>query len=205
MRYRLQAGLILAAVISAMAVVGPGSEGEAHHYDQGHTGTIGFILNGLPLGVDWTHIEMNSRTAQVLKIPIHANNASANWQNALATAQANWNSEMQATTGFDVYGSSFHVFIEVRSGSDVTQCGAGYHGCYQYNDQVAPTGVIYMYDPAFSDQTHRVSDLMHEMGHVLYYADEHYPTYDCSTSSLTSIMGHCVTLTQVNAHDIQDY
>jgi hypothetical protein len=57
-----------------------------------------------------------------------------------------------------------------------------------------------MYTPAFGDQTHRVSDLMHEMGHVLYTANEHYPTYNC-----TSIMGHCPSYTTVSGHDIQDY
>ncbi len=191
MRYTLQAVLILAAVTGAMAVVGPGSHGEAHHYDQGHTGTPNFILDGLPNppgGPDQRPFEMNSRTAQGLKIQIHANNASANWQNALASAQANWNAALQSTAGFDVYGTGYLPTVEVVSVSDSSVCGAGNHGCVAGWNPNTPSAQITMYDPAFSDQTHRVSDLMHEMGHVLYYGDEHYPGYgyDC-----VSIMAHC--------------
>jgi len=57
--------------------------------------------------------------------------------------------------------------------------------------------------PVSWDPPHRVSDMMHEMGHVLYLAGEHYRTsYNCS-----SIIGHCNSprITQVQQHDKDDF
>lgn len=63
-----------------------------------------------------------------------------------------------------------------------------------------------MYTPAFANTSHRQSDVMHELGHVLYNAAEHYVApnggYNCS-----SIMGHCnnPVLIDVQGHDITDF
>ncbi len=50
------------------------------------------------------------------------------------------------------------------------------------------------------DTIHMQSDLMHEMGHVLLNANEHYPQYGC-----TSIMSHCATNITVQQHDLDDF
>jgi len=86
-------------------------------------------------------------------------------------------------------------FVTVNAGNDVMQCGylddgSPAHGCLLdpwVRD--VPLATIYMYLNVFAngDSAHKQSDLMHEMGHVLYHAGEHYgTTYNCQ-----SIMGHC--------------
>lgn len=142
---------------------------------------------------------MNARTTSGQSIPIQAIVGDANWSNALATALNNWNSALYSIAGFNVY-SSGSGYVDVDAASDQDCPNPQAHGCVLDWYPNTPSGRIFMYSPAFSDQTHRVSDLMHEMGHVLYHANEHYPNDNCS-----SIMGHCTTYTTVSDHDKNDY
>jgi hypothetical protein len=176
---------------------------DAHHFDhvEGHAGYL-----YLP------SYELNAKTTAATAIGIQTSLV-GNWASALSTSISNWNSELSSVAGFSVYGTGTNV--TVNAGSDVTQCGYlpgtnppdPAHGCVTGWIPATPSATIYMYDPKFdsvppvpADQTHRVSDLMHEMGHVLYNAGEHYPAYNCS-----SIMGHCPSYTTVSSHDDSDY
>lgn len=184
---------------------------EAHHYHHGHDG---FILNGANGGADLTHYELNNRTANGQLISIAAvAGTSQEWRDALDGAVWNWNVGIQGTTGFGAYSETTGG-VTLQASYDTRLCPNIQdeplilaHGCVLNWYPNTPSGLIYMQDFgdnfAPGDLNHRVSDAMHEMGHVLYYAGEHYGTsWNCS-----SIMGHCneTRITTVQPHDIEDY
>lgn len=199
--------LLTLALLGAVLVAGPRSEPvAARHDDNAHTGYL--YLPGY---------EMNSRTSTGQSVPITPGYLAATWLAAYVHARDGWNTAMSATAGFNVYvegtgGGS--QYVTVNSGNDENQCGlqsggGASHGCLLGAfDFTAPSGGIYMFDgnaqyPVTWDLDHRKSDVMHEMGHALYIAGEHYPgSYNCS-----STMGHCngARLTAVQSHDQDDF
>jgi hypothetical protein len=140
----------------------------------------------------------------------------------LGNSVSAWNTGTFSIAGFNVFtfDNSQTPYVDVNaelSSNNSDACGTGIHGCVRFWDPSTPSGQIYMYAPYLTWANHKQSDLMHEMGHVLLNAGEHYPTYDC-----TSIMGHssgelaggagmcgggtpAETLIGVQDHDRQDY
>jgi hypothetical protein len=179
----------------------------AHHYDDGSHG--GYLFPAAQA------YEMNGTTVQGQSTQIQLQTFDSDWAGALSTSITNWNSGMSSTTGFNVYSSGS---ANINVYADTSQvCDVGAHGCVKAWSPAVPSAEIHMETAYFTFQDHRVSDLMHEMGHVIFHAGEHYPTYDC-----TSIMGHsakefsgaagyCGTglgsdvLTVVQSHDVSDY
>lgn len=188
----LQAILIFPAFLAVLLALVSPSPAEAHHYHHGHSGYL------FP---DAATKEMNGQTATALPIRIWPNGAAPVWETILPYAAALWSDALDSTTGFDVYDHAPYTTVHVDSGTNLNECSTpADHGCVEDWIPSGPTARIYMVDTYFSDDTHRLADLMHEMGHVLYHANDHYPAYNC-----TSIMGHCPTDYTVSGHDVQDY
>ncbi len=197
MKSVLSSFALAAAAALTLATQGPAS---AHHYDHGIDGHT-YIL---PTG---SGHELNrwAATGQATRIDVIYSDASW-WNLVLTGAVERYGAAIAPIAGFSPFVVDEIAFdYSVNSGNDIGVCGQGSHGCV-----LAPwfpssgTGAIYMYDPAFTDCcTHMVSDLMHEMGHALWTAAEHYNTgYNCQ-----SIMGHCndPRIIDLQAHDIADY
>ena len=170
-------------VVVGLALVGRGGPGaEAHHYHHGHAG---FLLPGLE------SYELNNRTTTVQSIRIVALGGTAQqWQDALSSAVYRWNAGMQVTAGFAVYMlTSGDITMQVSTSVEACppfqkQPWIPAHGCVLDWNRNAPSARIYMQDfPGIfdGDSDHEISDVMHEMGHVLYYAGEHYnnPNWNC--------------------------
>jgi len=197
----LSRATVVFLLIAAWAV--GSSATSAHHFDNGHSEYLyppvdnwelpGTIVNGQP-------------------IKIYKGFAPLYWLQHLNDAASSWNAALYPTTGFNVFSLPLNgngATVTVNAGDDSSQCGftggSPDHGCVfgdTWNGWI-PEAIIYMYAPAFvgSDApTHRLSDLMHEMGHVLYHADEHYPDENCA-----SIMGHCPSYTSISDHDKDDF
>lgn len=182
-------------------VIGTGTA-SAHHIDNGHAGY---------LYPDVSQYELNARTSTGQGIQVQLGVYNSLWANAYTNAIANWNLGLSAAAGFNVYADvSSGGTITVTAGTS-NLCpplsdGSVAHGCIIGSTWIpdVPQAQIYMYSPAFTTLVHRTSDLMHEMGHVLYNAGEHYnlPGYGCSGTP--SIMNHCL-LTNVEADDVADY
>ncbi len=204
---------ILAALL-ALTIVGLQAGGAAaHHKDANHVGQ---------LWQPWEQWEMNNRTTSGLAIPVRLVSFQSIWALTLTQSTDNWNSGMQATAGFNVFvfDNNQPGFLTVRAQATngPRECTSQLsHGCYLSWDPSIPTGTIFMTSEFMNDGGHKKSDLMHELGHTLLNANEHYPAYDC-----TSIMGHSAIessgsvgycgsgvlpdiLTTVQQHDIDDY
>jgi len=174
----------------------------SHHDNDGDSGhTLLFYQDN----------EMNARTSQGLAISVYPGYLPISWQSPLQFAWGGWNSALAPTTGFNVFVQQPGAVL-VHAGNDPNVCGVlsggGFaHACpFQDFNYQAPSGGIYGYTGAVSGVAHIQSDLMHELGHVLYNAAEHYTGanggFNCS-----SIMGHCnaPTITTVQGHDITDF
>lgn len=151
---------------------------EAHHSNNHHSG----YLYG-----PWSAFELNGRTTLGNAVRIRQVTSNPDWSAALTTAVANWNSGAASTFGFNVFQENPTADVTLHADSS-QQCSMNSHGCVKFWTPNLPTGEIHHLVSVFTaanTQEHRVSDLMHEMGHVLYHAGEHYPDYNC-----TSIMGH---------------
>lgn len=166
-------GVAFAAYLALSAPIGV----EGQHKDNGHSG---YLYSAS--GVD--QYEMNSRTTNAQSIPIQlAGGVGIPSPTILSSAISNWNSGMFSATNFNVYSSgSGYITVYVDSTS---QCSPTAHGCVKDWNPTTPAANIRMVGSKMTTDNHRLSDLMHEMGHVLRNASDHYPTYDC-----TSIMGH---------------
>lgn len=173
----------------------------AHHDD--NDGNTGHQLTF------FASMEMNSKTATGNSIAVYPGYLQVLFQAPLANALTAWNNALYSTTGFNVFLTQTGA-VTVSSGTDTNFCGylddgvTPAHGCPVSGfDYLLPAGGIYMYAPAFANNTHRQSDIMHELGHVLYNAAEHYKGANIAWNC-TSIMGHCLQ-TQVFSHDVDDF
>jgi hypothetical protein len=190
--------IILALLVLAVLLVEQPKRTDAHHFDHGHGGYLhlpeyelpGKIANGQPINI-WVAF------------------GSSLWQTQLVIAINEWNDGLLSTTGFNVF-SYAQGDVSVNAGTDVNQCKylpntnppQPAHACVFPNTWIpsTPTATIYMYETAIgTDPVHRRSDLLHEMGHVLFNAGEHYPGGGC-----VSIMDHCLA-TEVTSHDVDDF
>ncbi len=194
---------LVVALVGLLLYSGAGSPATASHHDNDNDGSHQLLF--------FENSEMNARTAQGLAISVYPGFIPAQWPVPISNAVTAWNSALSPTTGFNVFTFQSGA-VMIAGANDRNVCGmapggGASHGCplFDFNYQT-PAGTIYMYTPAFAINTHRQSDVMHELGHVLYNAAEHYVApnagYNCS-----SIMGHCnsPTLTAVQGHDITDF
>lgn len=127
-------------------------------------------------------------------------------------ARTAWNTATNTAAGFNVFQDAAGA-VTLNAGADTGFCGflsdgvSPAHGCPDEDfDYSVPLGVLYFYAPAFSNNAHRQSDIMHEFGHILYNAAEHYTGVN-SNFNCSSIMGHCnsAVLTTVQDHDKTDF
>lgn len=212
--------LILPALVllASLSVVGSRSPAYADHKDNGHAGYLyPYQVEGGARGYA-DQYEMNSKTTNGEAIPVRFVAGNIFWFSAYARAMQNWSDAIRPISGFDPFtNSSLTGFMsfEARAAGNCTSAYA--HGCVRYWDPSVPSGTIFMDTRWVSAGPHATSDIMHEMGHALVNANEHYPAYNC-----TSIMGHsaaenagsagyCGTgtgtdiLTAVTEHDKTDY
>lgn len=224
----LRVTVLFAAILAVAAMPPLAGRLSADHDDNGHSG---YIINWddpditndcglIPL------CEMNARTTTESAIKIRVPNCvtpcNVLWLQQYAAAITAWNSGMASYTDAD-------AFQDVTSSQTVTvqvvysypSCSSASHGCVRQWDATVPTAIVSMDADAFpagqhDPGLHKKSDLMHELGHVLMNAGDHYPNYNCS-----AIMGHsyedpgpagqCGTgagsdiIKSVQAHDINDY
>jgi hypothetical protein len=208
--------------LALLVLLGAASRAEADHKDNGtHSPLLWAGATVVCPHVD--QCEMNGRTVSGQTIYLRPISLNSTWLLAVAQAVNAWNAGTSDLAGFNAFtlDNTATPYVEVKAAlllSDPNPCSSQYsHGCVIYWDPTAPSGRISMYGPWLTQGNHKRSDLMHEMGHVLMNAAEHYPDYDC-----TSIMGHSSgeaagpagmcgtgtpteTLIAVQPHDRQDY
>jgi hypothetical protein len=204
---------IVAVMLFAMLTASGGAH--ADHNDNGHANRLYPAYNPY---------EMNSRTTNVLTVPVRLMIFSGSWAQVLSNAVNNWNSGMSSTTGFNVFtwdnNQPGYLDIRPQIGTGGQECvNPNAHGCYLSWTPSTPSAEIFMYSPVMNGVAfHKTSDLLHELGHALLNANEHYPGTD-NEWNCTSLMGHsaneyaasgsyCTTgavLTIVQPHHLQDY
>lgn len=206
--------LLGAIALVAAVASGFGQPAGAHHKDNGHSGMLWPSADGY---------EMNPRTTNGQTIPLRLVTFSGIWSSMLQMSVNQWNSGIQPESGFPVFefNNDLAGYFDVKASlvaGEANECDdQNSHGCIKNWHPETPSGLIFMHGPFLTAGRHKQSDLMHEMGHALLNANEHYPTYNC-----TSIMGHssaeasgsagqcgggtvAETLIAVQSHDRSDY
>lgn len=173
---------------------------DADHKDDGpHADYLWPELpEGNPVG-PVSGFEMNSRTTNALTIPTRlwgCVNPCSKWAYAYVGAINNWNGSISPLSGFNPFTDGTQAGYIDYEAVDTTKCDFGAHGCVRHWNPATPSGLISMYAKKFSDTPHRVSDSMHEFGHVLANPNHH--------TGCISIMEECLG-TAVTADDIGDY
>lgn len=221
MRIRVVLALVVATLSTMVLASNPPTPTQAHHSNNGHVANLWPLeLEGLP-GHYGNQVEMNGRTTNALRIPTHYVSGNVLWIQQWAYAVQSWNSGMFPTTGFDVFefGSDLTGYIDFQA-TNPSLCPFGSHGCVRYWNPTIPSGTVSMWsaNPPFATGNHRKSDIMHELGHVLMNANEHYARAETGSTgeyNCLSIMGHSSTeggfyscgtvIHSVLPHDIDDY
>ena len=168
--------------------------------------------------------DMNSPTVNRQTTYLRLITYNSGWSLNLSYAVSGWNSGISSISGFNVFtfDNAATPFVEVKaaiSSNEANDCpNDNSHGCVLF--WPGPSARIYMYGPYMTQTYHGRSDLMHEMGHVLMHANEHYEGfggYNCTSimghSSIENegSVGHCNTgvgsdvLVTIQNHDRTDY
>lgn len=213
--------VLLALVVTVVGLGVNPATGSAHHRDErDHAYLWPYAVEG---GGQWIgdQMEMNARTTSGQSIPLRFVSGDGLWLSAYAKAFSNWNTAMSPITGYYVFSNETTTgYIDFTVGTSSICFTQTAHGCVRYWNPATPSGTISMNSTWFTLGSHRISDVMHELGHVLWNANEHYLT----SNNCLSIMGHsaiegtggasgmyCGTgtgsdiITAVQPHDVDDY